>query len=89
LPVFLRMSEKSSTFAAKMTYYDYIRTQVEAGLWTQTQAVFGRNAQALDLYYRIYNLVLKYEPQKTYGYASRIAANESIYSQIGGDIRIR
>ena len=71
-----------------MTYYDYIAEQVDAGLWTKTQAVFGRNAQALDLYFRIYSLVLTYEPQKTYGYASRIAANEAIYSQIGGGIRI-
>jgi hypothetical protein len=71
-----------------MTYYDYIAEQVAAGLWTKTQAVFGRNAQALDLYFRIYSLVLKYEPQKNYGYASRIASNESIYSQIGGAIRI-
>ena len=71
-----------------MTYYDYISQQVEAGLWTQTQAVFGRNAQALDLYFRIYNLVLAYEPEKSYGYASRIAANERIYSQLGGGIRI-
>ncbi len=72
-----------------MTYYDYIAEQVAAGLWTKTQAVFGSYAQTLDFYFRIYNLVLKYEPQKTYGYASRIAANETIYSQIGGDIRIR
>lgn len=67
-----------------MTYYDYISEQVNAGLWTKTQSVFGRNAQALDLYYRIYLLVLKYEPDKSYGYASRIAANEHIFSQIGG-----
>ena len=67
-----------------MTLYDYIAEQKNAGLWEKTQAVFGRNAQALDLY----QLVLRYEPQKTYGYASRIAANEPIYSQIGGGIRI-
>lgn len=71
-----------------MTYYEYIAEQVNAGLWTKTQAVFGRNAQALDLYFRIYSLVRKYEPEKSYGYASRIAANEAIYSQIGGGIRI-
>lgn len=71
-----------------MTLYDYITEQKNAGLWEKTQAVFGRNAQALDLYFRIYQLVLRYEPKKTYGYASRIAANEPIYSQIGGGIRI-
>ena len=71
-----------------MTNYEYVKNQKEAGLWEQTQAMFGRNAVALDLYFRIYELVLQYEPKKTYGYASRIAANEAIYSQIGGGIRI-
>ena len=71
-----------------MTHYDYIAEQKNAGLWDKTQAVFGRNAQALDLYFRIYSLVLRYEPKKTYGYASRIASNEHIYSQLGGGIRI-
>lgn len=71
-----------------MTYYEYIRAQEAAGLWIQTQAVFGRNAQALDLYYRIYKLVLRYEPERGYGYASRIAANERIYSQLGGGIHV-
>ena len=71
-----------------MTLYDYITEEKNKGQWEKTQAVFGRNAQALDLYFRIYQLVLRYEPKKTYGYASRIASNESIYSQIGGGIRI-
>ena len=71
-----------------MTYYEYIREEEEAGLWEKTQSVFGRNAQSLDLYYRIYLLVLRYEPARGYGYASRIAANECIYSQLGGGIRV-
>ena len=38
----------------KTTYFQYIDEQVKAGLWEKTQSVFGRNAQALDLYYRVY-----------------------------------
>lgn len=71
-----------------VTYYEYICAQVDAGLWEQTQAIFGCNAQTLDLHYRMYRLVLNYEPDKRYGYARRICDNEHIYSQLGGGIRM-
>ena len=70
-----------------MTYYDYVNNQVEAGLWEQTQFMFGRNATALDFYYRIYNLVLKFYPERRKGYAVQFVHSEEIMRLIGGGIR--
>ena len=46
-------------------------------------AMFDR-AWTLDFNYRLYCLVLKYEPQKGHGYATRIASNNQIIGQLGG-----
>ena len=67
-----------------MTYYDYVNNQVQAGLWEQTQFMFGRNATALDFYYRIYTLVRKYYPERKKGYAVQFVHNEDIMRSIGG-----
>ena len=65
------------------TYYDAITAQINAGLWEDCMAMFDR-AWTLDFYYRLYCLVLKYEPQKKRGYAPRMAANNDIIGQLGG-----
>lgn len=70
-----------------MTYYDYVENQVRAGLWQQTQFMFGRNANALDFYYRIYKLVLQFYPARQKGYAVQFVNNEEVMRQIGGGIR--
>ena len=70
-----------------MTNYDYVNNQVNAGLWEQTQFMFGRNATALDFYYRIYKLVLKYYPDRKKGYAVQFVHNEDAMRSIGGGIR--
>lgn len=70
-----------------MTNYDYVNNQVKAGLWEQTQFMFGRNATALDFYYRIYKLVLQYYPERKKGYAVQFVENEKIMRLIGGGIR--
>lgn len=65
------------------TYYDAITAQINAGLWEDCMAMFNR-AWTLDFYYRLYCLVLKYEPNRTYGYQKRIVYNDAIISQMGG-----
>lgn len=70
-----------------MTNYDYVNNQVKAGLWEQTQFMFGRNATALDFYYRIYKLVIQYYPERKKGYAVQFVENEEIMRIIGGGIR--
>ena len=65
------------------TYYDAITAQINAGLWEDCMAMFDR-AWTLDFYYRLYSLVLRYEPERLYGYQRRIVFNESIISQMGG-----
>ena len=67
----------------KRTYYEAIKAQVDAELWSDCMAMFDR-AWTLDFYYRLYCLVLKYEPRRTYGYQQRIVANRDIISQMGG-----
>ena len=64
-------------------YYDAITAQINAGLWEDCMAMFDR-AWTLDFYYRLYCLVLKYEPRRAYGYQRRIVFTESIISQMGG-----
>ena len=70
----------------KRTYYDAITAQINAGLWEDCMAMFDR-AWTLDFYYRLYCLVLKYEPNRTYGYQKRIVYNDAIISQMGGAYR--
>ena len=65
------------------TYYQAITALINAELWEDCMAMFDR-AWTLDFYYRLYRLVLKYEPQKTRGYAPRIASNNAIIGQLGG-----
>ena len=65
------------------TYYDAITAQINAGLWQDCMAMFNR-AWTLDFYYRLYCLVLKYEPLKSHGYAARIAADNRISHLLGG-----
>ena len=65
------------------TYYDAITAQINAGLWQDCMAMFDR-AWTLDFYYRLYCLVLKYEPERRYGYQKRIVFNNAIISQMGG-----
>ena len=72
-----------------MTYYDYVNNQVQAGLWEQTQFMFGRNATALDFYYRIYTLVQKYYPERKKGYAVQFVHNEEVMRSIGGGVFAR
>ena len=67
----------------KRTYYDAITAQINAGLWQDCMVMFDR-AWTLDFYYRLYCLVLRYEPDKNRGYAPRIAANNKIIGQLGG-----
>ena len=70
-----------------MTNYDYVNNQVQAGLWEQTQFMFGRNAIVLDFYYRIYTLVRKYYPERKKGYAVQFVQNEDVMRCLGGGIR--
>lgn len=65
------------------TYYDAITAQINAGLWEDCMAMFDR-AWTLDFYYRLYTLVLRYEPKRSYGYQRRIIRNTAIISQMGG-----
>ena len=65
------------------TYYEAITAQINAGLWSDCMAMFDR-AWTLDFYYRLYSLVLQYEPERSYGYQRRIVFTESIISQMGG-----
>jgi hypothetical protein len=67
----------------KRTYYEAITAQINAGLWEDCMAMFDR-AWTLDFYYRLYSLVLQYEPERSYGYQRRIVFTESIISQMGG-----
>ena len=67
----------------KRTYYEAITAQIEAGLWEDCMAMFDR-AWTLDFYYRLYCLVLKYEPERAYGYQRRIIFDEIIIRQMGG-----
>ncbi|MEE1070207.1 MAG: hypothetical protein U0K81_07045 [Paludibacteraceae bacterium] len=53
--------------------------------WAACLALFDR-AWTLDYYYRLYSLILKYEPQRKYGYKQRILGNSLIISQMGGGI---
>ena len=52
-------------------------------LWASCLALFDR-AWTLDYYFRLYSLILKYEPQRKYGYKQRILSNSLIISQMGG-----
>ena len=65
------------------SYYDAITAQINAGLWEDCMAMFDR-AWTLDFYYRLYSLVLKYEPDHTYGYQRRIIRDVTIIRQMGG-----
>jgi hypothetical protein len=65
------------------TYYDAITALINAGLWSDCMAMFDR-AWTLDFYYRLYCLVLRYEPRRTRGYQRRIISTPSIISQMGG-----
>ena len=69
------------------TLYNFVKQQVDNGTWLKTQAVFGKNAATLDLYFRIYSLVLQYYPERGYGYAVKFVNNEHIMRIIGGGIR--
>jgi len=70
-----------------MTYYDYVKEQIQNGTWIKTQAAFGRNAIALDFYFRVYQLVTEFYPGKPYGYAERFVRNELVLNKLGGGIR--
>ena len=65
------------------TYYEAITALINAGLWEDCMAMFDR-AWTLDFYYRLFSLVLQYEPKRSYGYQRRIVFTDSIISQMGG-----
>ena len=64
--------------------YDAITQQKSAGMWNSSLALSPGRMGTLDFYYKIYELVLKYEPQKTRGYRSRICYNEQIIKSLWG-----
>ena len=68
------------------TYYDAITAQIKAGLWEDCMAMFDR-AWTLDFYYRLYCLVRKYEPERTYGYKQRLLSNQQLLKQLGPHFR--
>ena len=78
-----RSQSQAQILLVMKTYYDAITAQINAGLWPDCMAMFDR-AWTLDFYYRLYCLVLKYEPDRTYGYQKRIVFNDAIISQMGG-----
>ena len=81
----LVLSEKSCTFATvnKKSAYQLISELKAQKQWASCLALFDR-AWTLDYYYRLYSLILKYEPQRKYGYKQRILSNSLIISQMGG-----
>ena len=66
--------------------YDAITQQKSAGMWNSSLALSPGRMGTLDFYYKIYELVLKYEPQKTRGYRSRICYNEQIIKSLWGGV---
>ena len=68
------------------TYYQAILESKNAGLWADNMVMFDR-AWTLDFYFRLYQLVLEYYPDKPYGYAAKMVRNPLIISQMGGGIR--
>ena len=73
------------------TNYDAISKQIELGVWEDTMCLAQRNC-TLDFYYRLYNLILKYTPDRRYGYKNVILngyipnSKTLIISQMGGGI---
>lgn len=85
----LRISKKSSTFAADLvvarmvrTVYDSIRAQKQNGTWGDNLVLFAR-CETLEYYYRIYKAVLVEREKKQYGYIQRVCNSLKI-SKLGG-----
>ncbi len=82
---FLHISIIFTTFADvnEKSAYQLISELKAHQQWASCLALFDR-AWTLDYYYRLYSLILKYEPQRKYGYKQRILGNPLIISQMGG-----
>ena len=82
---YLYISNIFTTFAAvnKKSAYQLINELKAQQQWASCLALFDR-AWTLDYYYRLYSLILKYEPQRKYGYKQRILGNPLIISQMWG-----
>lgn len=51
--------------------------------WDFCLAHFDR-AWTLDFYFRLYELVIRYYPERKYGYATKAVANPLITNELGG-----
>ena len=58
-----------------MTTQEFITRQIEAGLWEYCKALFFQ-AQTLDKYYRVAELVNFLEPDREHGYKKRLCGFE-------------
>ena len=77
------------TFAAvieRENTYQTIKRMKTSSDWDFCLAHFQK-AWTLDFYFRLYELVLTYYPERKYGYAKEMARNDLIISKLGGGIR--
>lgn len=77
---------KYYTFAAvieRENTYQTIKRMKTSSDWDFCLAHFQK-AWTLDFYFRLYELVLTYYPERKYGYAKEMARNDLIISKLGG-----
>ena len=63
--------------------YQTIKRMKTSSDWDFCLAHFQK-AWTLDFYFRLYELVLTYYPERKYGYAKEMARNDLIISKLGG-----
>ena len=68
-----------------MRIYDAITEQKMHGVWNISLALSQR-MQTLDFYYRIYQALEEYEPQRAHGYRARFCYNLQICSTLWGGV---
>ena len=68
-----------------ITIFEAITKQRVAGVWNISLALTQR-AQTLDYYYRIYQALLEFEPERKRGYRERICYNLQICSELWGGV---
>lgn len=66
-----------------MTMFELISDLKRLGYW---KALLCKDCmRTLDRYYGLYELIIKYEPQRTYGYVSRMMEREDFQALLPKD----
>ena len=66
-----------------MTMYQAIKKAKESGCWQPL--LRKQSMRTLDRYYDVYELVMKYEPERRYGYVNRLLTRKDFASLIPKD----